>query len=387
MVAALFRFLGGLLATLLNLSLGMANGVEEGRASSPASIPVPSLEVALRVAREAALEAGKHIRAACLQRSEVKFTKSNDVDLVTETDQLCEKVVIDLLKSHFPDHAIIGEESSGSSRYALTDAPTWTIDPIDGTTNFVHGLALTCVLIAFLHRKEVQVGVIYDPNAEELFWATRGGGAFMRLGPDGPPTKISVSSTTSLKQAVISMDPGYGRDAAAVARFQAVQGLLLTSGIRNIRVVGSTGLNMAYVACGRLDAGFEEGAWETNCGPKIWDFAPGSLIIAEAGGLCRDIGVGSFLTGPLDLLGRSFFVASTPALASELLTRFGEGRTSLLKKRLHNMRKKPSATKTPARTPAIKTKAAAMKKAIKKTAKRAATKAAMKAAPRRRSMR
>merc|ERR1712224_984759 len=128
------------------------------------------------------------------------------VDLVTETDQRCEDLIIRLIKDHFPTHAIIGEESSGQSKYTLTDEPTWTIDPIDGTTNFVHRLNLSCVIIAYLHGKEPRAAVVHDPMAQETFWATKGKGSFMQRG-EGPVVPMHVSETQSISKAVIHMEP------------------------------------------------------------------------------------------------------------------------------------------------------------------------------------
>mmetsp|Transcript_8361 Transcript_8361/g.15305 ORF Transcript_8361/g.15305 Transcript_8361/m.15305 type:complete len:304 (+) Transcript_8361:106-1017(+) len=273
----------------------------------------------LDVAKEAARLAGEQIRLAWTQRSEVKDTKSNATDLVTETDQRCEDIVMGLLRSKFPTHQIIGEESSGSSKYELTDAPTWTIDPIDGTTNFVHRLALSCVIIAHLTEKQVRMGLVYDPMADEMFWATQGGGAFLESPRLSAKTQVHVSNTTSVPRAVISMDPGYGRNEDAVDAFSTVQRAILLKGVRNIRVLGSTGLNMAYVASGRFDAGFEQGSWEKNIGPKIWDFAAGKLIVEEAGGVTRDLWEPMPTDNGLDLMGRSFFCAATKELAKELL--------------------------------------------------------------------
>lgn len=285
----------------------------------------PPLADVLSVAKQAALLAGEAIRGAWLQKSEVKETKSNETDLVTETDQRCEDIVISLLKKSFPTHEIIGEESAGASKYELDDRPTWTIDPIDGTTNFVHRVPFCCVIIAFLHKREPQVGVVYDPNADELFWAVRGEGTFLRR-RGAQPVRVRVSGEASLQRSVISMDPGYGRNEAAVSAFASAQSALLLRGIRNIRVLGSTGLNMAYVACGRLDGGFEEGSWGANTGPKIWDFAAGKLMIQEAGGVTRDLGQDVPTSRPLDLLGRSFFCAASEALAEELQGAIADGR-------------------------------------------------------------
>merc|ERR1719440_1342246 len=122
------------------------------------------------------------------------------------------------------------------------------------------------------------------------------------------------------------MDPGYGRDEVAVQTFSTVQSKILLRGVRNIRVMGSTGLNMAYIACGRLDAGFEQGSWDENCGPKIWDFAAGKLLVEEAGGVTRDLSGNLPTDVPLDVMQRSFFCAATGELASELLKLISEAR-------------------------------------------------------------
>eukprot|EP00588_Corethron_pennatum_P009218 CAMPEP_0194273216 /NCGR_PEP_ID=MMETSP0169-20130528/6607_1 /TAXON_ID=218684 /ORGANISM="Corethron pennatum, Strain L29A3" /LENGTH=179 /DNA_ID=CAMNT_0039016103 /DNA_START=419 /DNA_END=958 /DNA_ORIENTATION=+ len=169
--------------------------------------------------------------------------------------------------------------------------------------------------------------------AKELFWATRGNGAFLR-GQDGITHPISASSTKTIEHAVISMDPGYGRDSSGVRKFCDIQSEILLRGVRNIRVLGSTGLNMAYVACGRLDAAFEEGSWKSNRGPKIWDFAAGMLLIEEAGGKTHDISSEGAntnpivdLNSPIDLMGRSFFCASTSELACKVLDAISHGRS------------------------------------------------------------
>ncbi|CAB9497542.1 Inositol monophosphatase 1 [Seminavis robusta] len=275
------------------------------------------LSLVLSVAQEAARLAGSTIVGA-LGSAGALQEKSNSTDLVTETDQKCEELIVKLLQEKFPAHKIIGEESNGSAKYELTDDPTWTIDPIDGTTNFVHSLKLSCVILSFLEQKIVQVAVVYDPYHDELFYATKGQGAFL-IAKGGAPTPLQVSQTKSLKQAVITMDPGYGRGSVEVARFCNLQAAILQTGVRNLRILGSTGLVMANVAAGRVDAAFEEGSWDTGLGPKIWDFAAGKLLIQEAGGLTRDIEASDFSNTELDVMKRSFFGAATPELANELL--------------------------------------------------------------------
>mmetsp|Transcript_12275 Transcript_12275/g.19016 ORF Transcript_12275/g.19016 Transcript_12275/m.19016 type:complete len:187 (+) Transcript_12275:907-1467(+) len=175
--------------------------------STPAIIIIPALLL--------------HKMEAWSQRSEVKATKSGLTDLMTETDQRCEELVMDLLRQKFPQHQIIGEETSGFDKYELTDEPTWTIDPIDGTTKFVHRLALSCVIIASMVKKEVLVVVVYDPLADEVFWAHKDNGGRTSCAP------IYVSATDTIPQGVISMDPGHGRDYVAVQRYCAAQSAIL----------------------------------------------------------------------------------------------------------------------------------------------------------------
>eukprot|EP00977_Amphora_coffeiformis_P019978 scaffold7729_cov172-Amphora_coffeaeformis.AAC.7 len=304
-----------------------------------------NLDEILQVAQEAALLAGQEIRTALSSRGVDRHRavattmKSDTTDLVTETDQHCEDLVTQLLQRRYPMHCIIGEESSGSDcHYELTGAPTWTIDPIDGTTNFVHGLSLTAVLIAFLVDRQPVVGVIYDPMADEMFYAVQGQGAFLQrqastprtttstsatttttTAPSPPPQRLQVSGTTCLTRAVISMDAGYGRSVEAVDRYIAVQRAVLLQRVRHVRVLGCCGLTMAYVAAGRLDACMEEGSWEQNTGPKIWDLAAGNLLIHEAGGVTRDLTGRLTKDKPLDLMQRSLFAAASVELANVLL--------------------------------------------------------------------
>ena len=234
------------------------------------------------------------------------------------------------IRCKFPTHKIIGEESSSSSAetgpaldgnrcgYTLTDDPTWTVDPIDGTTNFVHRLGLSCVLVSFLHRQSVLVGVTYNPTSDEMFWAVRGTGAFLQMG-DGTVRPIHASNTTRITEALVSTDPGYGRDDASIDRYVSVQRNLLRTGVRNLRTYGCSGLALANVACGRFDAAFEEGSWDDGTGPKIWDLAAGRLLVEEAGGVTVDVTDRSRRDRPMDLMGRSCFAAATPELAEQVL--------------------------------------------------------------------
>jgi fructose-1,6-bisphosphatase/inositol monophosphatase family enzyme len=188
------------------------------RETSAGAVDAAARDEVLALAKTAALAAGAVIRKAWSGTSAIRDTKSNATDLVTETDQQCEDIIVKLIRAKFPQHDIIGEETTGAGQYQLTSAPTWTIDPIDGTTNFVHRIPQSCVIIAFVHEKEVLVGVTYDPMADELYWATKGGGAFMKSPRyEGP---ISVSNTTAISQAVVGVEVGYARDPQAISMVQ-----------------------------------------------------------------------------------------------------------------------------------------------------------------------
>jgi len=273
------------------------------------------LEEVLAVAKEAALGAGELIRRAWgsgVGRAVVKTTKSSGADLLTATDEAAEKLIVGLIKAKYPTHLIIGEEGSGSSRYELTPSPTWTIDPVDGTTNFVHRWPWTCVLIAFCVDREPVVSVTYDPIGESMYWATKGGGAFLKSPRyEGP---LRASGTDNLRDALVIMEAGYWRDPAAVQRLSRTLAGLLRRQVRTVRMAGSAGLNLAAVASGQADAILEEGSWATNTGTKIWDFAGGKLLVEEAGGVLRDPS-----GGPFDLTGRSILAAASPALAQQLI--------------------------------------------------------------------
>lgn len=195
-------------------------------------------------------------------------TKKGDINLVTEADLASEALMIERIRSHFPRHSILAEESGiaagsdGSSEYK------WIIDPLDGTTNFAHGYPCFCVTIALEHQGEIVIGVTYDPTRDELFAAERGQGATL----NGKP--IRVSQTDELGNALIVT--GFPYDIKHRENFAGnLTEMLLSS--RGVRRDGSAAIDMAYVACGRFD-----GFWEEGLNP--WDIAAGKLLIEEAGG-------------------------------------------------------------------------------------------------------
>ncbi|KAL4585363.1 hypothetical protein LXL04_009982 [Taraxacum kok-saghyz] len=215
------------------------------------------------------------IRKAFYQTKHVEHKGS--VDLVTETDKSCEDLIFNHLKQHFPSHKFIGEETTAANGVTqLTDEPTWIVDPLDGTTNFVHGFPFVCVSIGLTIRKVPTVGVVYNPIMDELFTAIDGKGAFLNGNP------IKVSSQSELVTSLLATEQaGTKRDKATLdATTNRINSLLYK--VRSIRMGGSCALGLCGVACGRIDLFYELGFG----GP--WDVAAGAVIVKEAGGLIFD---------------------------------------------------------------------------------------------------
>ncbi|OFV98224.1 MAG: inositol monophosphatase [Acidobacteria bacterium RIFCSPLOWO2_12_FULL_54_10] len=222
-----------------------------------------------------------------------------DVDLVTEADRASEKLIVDRLKTWFPDHAILAEES-GSHRG--NSAYRWYVDPLDGTTNFAHGFPVFAVSIALEKNGEIILGVVYDPTRDELFEAEKGGGA--RL--NGKP--LRVSNISRLEEALVATGfPSKKRHRNPNIHFYH-QFNMRTHGVRR---PGAAAIDLSYVAAGRLD-----GFWELNLNP--WDVAAGMLLIEEAGGKITD------LPGDKYLLDASSVVASNGLLHNQITDLFKE---------------------------------------------------------------
>ena len=202
-------------------------------------------------------------------------TKSAPVDLVTEVDHACEKLIVDALGRERPGDAILAEEGSGSDRADATWR--WIIDPVDGTTNYAHGYPRFCVSIGVEHEGRREIGVVYDPLLDELYHAVRGGGAFRNERP------IQVSRETALDCALLATGFAYDRRASEVDNLDHFATFLKRA--RALRRDGSAALDLCYVAAGRLD-----GYWELKLQP--WDVAAGYLIVEEAGGRCSDFAGG-----------------------------------------------------------------------------------------------
>ncbi|MCG7408479.1 inositol monophosphatase [Paenibacillus sp. ACRRX] len=232
------------------------------------------------VAVNCAAKAGEWIKSRLGQFKKLSI-KSSMHDLVTEVDKGAEVMIRKLIMTHFPHHEILGEESvepgRDASQRALEQAQKaeylWIIDPLDGTTNFVHGFPYFSVSIALAHKGEVIVGVVYDPIRDELFVAEKGKGAYVHGAP------MEVAKETELSDSLIASGFPTERERALPLNLAGIQAL--APQVRNIRTSGSAALHMAYVAAGRLT-----GFWELNL--NAWDLAAGSLLIAESGGRLTD---------------------------------------------------------------------------------------------------
>ena len=217
-------------------------------------------QIALRAARAAG-----RIHLHWLNRT-TTTRKSNALDLVTEADKEAEATIIETIHRAFPTHAVLAEESGASEQKS---DHRWIVDPLDGTTNFAHGFPAFCVSIAYEHRGRVQLAVIFDALHKELFTARRGKGAKL----NGKP--IGVSKTKALTTSLLATGLAY--DHRERRRFYLCFWEQMMTRVEGVRLAGSAALDLAYLACGRLD-----GLWEF--GLKPWDIAAGSLLVEEAGG-------------------------------------------------------------------------------------------------------
>ena len=244
----------------------------------------------------------------CVTR--MKFDKStlNDAaeekgkitDLVTEYDKQCEDLILTRLQKSFPDFDVLGEESFTGQ--ALTDKPTWVVDPIDGTMSFIHSLFDCCVCVGLSVNRKAVLGVIYAPLLDELYTAVEGRGAFCN------GDRIKTSPTVKLTKALVcSHFPSYTRSEAFVENLLDIWRGLMKHPVQGMRAYGSCGLDLCSIARGRLDCYFEVGIW-------AWDVCAGSIIVREAGGVMLDI-----TGGPFNLENRRLLACSTPELAEVCL--------------------------------------------------------------------
>ncbi|XP_036935277.1 inositol monophosphatase 1-like [Acanthopagrus latus] len=252
---------------------------------------------------EVARKAGAVIREA--GEKEIKVcTKSSTVDLVTKTDERVEKIIIGSLKQEFGEgtHCFIGEESVAKGEPCiLTDKPTWIIDPVDGTTNFVHGFPFVAVSIAFAVNKELEFGVVYSCLEDKMYKARRGKGAFC------DDDRITVSDVEEIKKSIIISEHGTDRSPEKVQKIFSTMQKILCIPVHGLRGSGTAATNMCLVACGAVEAFFEIGI---HC----WDIAAGAVIVKEAGGILLDVD-----GGPFDLMSRRMVSANNKKIADRII--------------------------------------------------------------------
>ncbi len=253
----------------------------------------PMLNTAIKAARAA----GALINRASMDLDLLKVNTKSPNDFVTEVDQAAERVIIDTLLAAYPGHGVLGEES-GRTRGAKDSEYLWIIDPLDGTTNFIHGLPVYGVSIALAHRGQVQQAVVYDPTRNDLFFASKGRGAFLN------DKRLRVSKRLRLAESLIGTGFPF-RKGDNFQRYMQIFESVMKS-CAGMRRTGAAALDLCYVAAGYYDGFFETGL-------SAWDVAAGSLIITEAGGL-----VGNF-TGDADYLYQREVVAGNPKVYAQLV--------------------------------------------------------------------
>jgi myo-inositol-1(or 4)-monophosphatase len=256
--------------------------------------PHPMLNVAVKAARAA----GVVINTAARDIDAVRIAQKQLNDFVTEADHAAEEAIINTILEAYPDHGIWAEES-GRERGNHSSEFVWIIDPIDGTTNFIHGFPVYCVSIALMWRGKIEQAVVYDPTRNDLFTASRGGGAFLN------DRRLRVSKRIALNTCLVSTGFPF-RPGDKFRTYMTLLGEVMTK-TAGVRRPGSAALDLAYVAAGYTDAFFELGL-------SPWDVAAGSLLVQEAGGL-----VGNF-TGEANFLEQKECLAGNPKIYGQMVT-------------------------------------------------------------------
>jgi len=259
----------------------------------------PMLNTAVKAARKGAAV----LNRASLDLDRIRVATKGRRDFVTEVDRAAEDAIVGVLRTAYPDHAVLAEESgltapARTGKGAREGEFVWIVDPLDGTTNYIHGFPQYAVSIGLRHRGVLTQAVVYDPTRNELFTATRGAGAFLN------DRRIRVSTRTRMTEALIATGFPF-RDIDRLQAYLGEMGRVIEESA-GVRRAGAAALDLAYVACGRLDAFWEHGL-------KPWDVAAGSLLITEAGGIV------STFEGGEDYVDSGHVVCGTPKIHAALL--------------------------------------------------------------------
>jgi myo-inositol-1(or 4)-monophosphatase len=262
----------------------------------------PMLTTAVKAARRA----GSVITLGARDLDLLTVTTKGPKDFVSEVDRAAEAAIVETLHAAYPDHAILAEEGTAKGANASAEH-VWIIDPLDGTTNFLHGFPQYCVSIALQHKGQITQGVIYDPVRNDLFTATRGRGAFLN------DRRIRVSKRQHLKDCLIGTGFPFRRGEHVDTYLRMMRTMIVeTAGLRR---PGAAALDLAYVA-----AGYYDGFWEIGLNP--WDVAAGSLLILEAGGLVGDFaGEAGYLYG-------GQIIAANPRIFAQMVKLFSPYRAA-----------------------------------------------------------
>ncbi len=254
----------------------------------------PMINIAVKAARKAATI----INRASFDIEQIKITTKKNNDFVTNVDKAAEKVIIEILSNAYPNHSFLAEESSNTFNKKGTNDYLWIIDPLDGTTNFIHGFPQYAISIALEHKGKIIQSVIFDPNRNELYTASKGEGAYLN------DRRLRVSQRINIKDALIGTGFPYS-DLSGLEEYLKIL-KIMTKSSSGIRRPGAASLDLAYVAAGRFD-----GFYEKNLKP--WDMAAGVLLITEAGGIVSDF------YGNSNYLNDGNIIAGSPKIFNQML--------------------------------------------------------------------
>ncbi|WP_414694191.1 inositol monophosphatase family protein [Oxalicibacterium sp.] len=255
----------------------------------------PMLNTAVKAARRGATV----INRASFDLDRIMVNDKGHNDFVTEVDHAAEQAIVEVLLNAYPDHAILAEESGASANLHDDAENVWIIDPLDGTTNFIHGFPQYCVSIALQQRGQITQAVVYDPTRNDLFTATKGAGAYLN------EKRIRVGKRDKVADALIGTGFPF-RDMQQLDEYVEMFKVVVKNSA-GVRRPGSAALDLAYVAAGRLDGFFEKGL-------HPWDIAAGSLLVTEAGGIMGDF------TGESDYLYKGDVIAGSPKVFAQMIT-------------------------------------------------------------------
>jgi myo-inositol-1(or 4)-monophosphatase len=267
----------------------------------------PTLTIAVKAARRA----GNFINRSARDLDLLTVTAKGPKDFVSEVDRTAEAAIVETIHEAYPDHAILAEEGTARGENASAEN-LWIIDPLDGTTNFLHGFPQYCVSIGLQQRGQITQAVIYDPVRNDLFTATRGRGAFLN------DRRIRVSKRDHLRDCLVGTGFPF-RDGSYLDTYMRMMKTMIehTAGLRR---PGAAALDLAYVA-----AGYYDGFWEVGLNP--WDVAAGSLLVQEAGGLIGD------LAGEGDFLHSGQVIAANPKIFAQMVSALGPYRAEMTRAR------------------------------------------------------